>query len=137
MSLASLLFLLQLADSAFPCGRYTLSYGLEPFVQSDALSSPRARSLMTLLIDVAEGDKIPRKRGPGVTRSDLLVINKSDLAPYVRADLEVMQTDALAVRGGRPVVVTNCFTRRGIGSVLRCIAPVMRRFATMPDVPCR
>jgi urease accessory protein len=89
------------------------------------------------VIDVAEGDKIPRKRGPGVTRSDLLVINKSDLAPYVRADLEVMQTDALAVRGGRPVVVTNCFTRRGIGSVLRCIAPVMRRFATMPDVPCR
>src|SRR5262245_13132072 len=89
------------------------------------------------VIDVAEGDKISRKRGPGVTDSDLLVINKIDLAPYVRADLGVMQTDALAVRGGRPVVVTNCFTRRGIGSVLRCIAPVMRRFATMPDVPCR
>ncbi|HEX4358963.1 MAG TPA: urease accessory protein UreG [Pseudonocardia sp.] len=69
------------------------------------------------VIDVAEGDKIPRKRGPGVTDSDLLVINKIDLAPYVRADLAVMDRDARAVRGERPFVLTNCFTGEGLAEV--------------------
>jgi urease accessory protein len=59
------------------------------------------------VIDVAGGDKVPRKGGPGVTRSDLLVINKTDLAPLVGADLEVMQRDADAVRGGRPLIFTS------------------------------
>jgi urease accessory protein len=70
------------------------------------------------VIDVAEGDKIPRKRGPGVTNSDLLVINKVDLAPFVRADLAIMDRDARAVRANRPFVFTNCFTGQGLPEVL-------------------
>jgi urease accessory protein len=69
------------------------------------------------VIDVAEGDKIPRKRGPGVTTSDLLVINKIDLAPHVRASLAVMDRDSRAVRGERPFVFTNCFTGEGLDVV--------------------
>jgi urease accessory protein len=69
------------------------------------------------VIDVAQGDKIPRKRGPGVASSDLLVINKVDLAAYVRADMDVMVRDARAVRGERPFVLTNCFTGEGLGEV--------------------
>src|SRR5262245_32011121 len=80
------------------------------------------------VIDVAEGDKIPRKRGPGITHSDLLVINKIDLAPYVRADLQLMERDARAVRGARPFVFTNCFTGQGIelvvGSILSVVTPL-------------
>src|SRR4029077_3496012 len=72
--------------------------------------SPALADYFIFVIDVAEGDKIPRKRGPGVTNSDLLVINKIDLAPYVRARLDVMEHDARAVRGDRPFVLTNCFT---------------------------
>lgn len=79
------------------------------------------------VIDVAEGDKIPRKRGPGVTSSDLLVINKIDLAPHVRASLAVMERDARAVRGERPFVLTNCFTGEGLGEVMDAIAPVIHR----------
>jgi urease accessory protein len=77
------------------------------------------------VIDVAEGDKIPRKRGPGVTSSDLLVINKMDLAPYVRADLQVMERDALAARAERPFVFTNCFTGEGLDEVVHRIQPIM------------
>jgi urease accessory protein len=69
------------------------------------------------VIDVAEGDKMPRKRGPGITNSDLLVINKLDLAPYVRASLEVMEQDAKRVRGDRPFVFTNCLTGEGLREV--------------------
>jgi urease accessory protein len=76
------------------------------------------------VIDVAEGDKIPRKRGPGVTQSDLLVINKIDLAPHVRASLDVMERDALAVREGRPFVLTNCFTGDGLAAVVYGISAV-------------
>jgi urease accessory protein len=83
------------------------------------------------VIDVAEGDKIPRKRGPGVTNSDLLVINKIDLAPYVRADLDVMDRDARAVRGGRPHVLTNCFTGDGLGEVTARIGEVIGRRAAV------
>jgi urease accessory protein len=77
------------------------------------------------VIDVAEGDKIPRKRGPGVTASDLLVINKIDLAPYVRANLNVMERDARTVRGERRFVLTNCFTGEGLIEVMHQISPVI------------
>lgn len=70
------------------------------------------------VIDVGEGDKIPRKRGPGITSSDLLVINKVDIAPYVRSDLGVMERDARAVRGDRPFVFTNCFSGEGLAEVV-------------------
>jgi urease accessory protein len=73
------------------------------------------------VIDVAEGDKIPRKRGPGITHSDLLVINKIDLAPYVRADLSVMERDAGAARGERPFIFTNCFTGEGLDEAVSFI----------------
>ncbi len=69
------------------------------------------------VIDVGEGDKIPRKRGPGITRSDLLVINKVDLAPFVKASLDVMDRDARQVREGRPFTLTNCLTGDGIREV--------------------
>ena len=81
------------------------------------------------VIDVAEGDKIPRKRGPGVTGSDLLVINKIDLAPHVRASIAVMVRDAEAVRGERPFVLTNCFTGEGLPDVIDRISQVISRQA--------
>ncbi len=73
------------------------------------------------VIDVAGGDKIPRKGGPGITRSDLLVINKIDLAPLVGADLRVMERDARAQRGDRPFVFTNLKTGEGVEQVIRWI----------------
>src|SRR4051794_36058756 len=73
------------------------------------------------VIDVAGGDKIPRKRGPGLIRSDLLVINKVDLAPYVGADLGVMARDSQIQRGGRPFLFTNCRTGEGVDAVLTSI----------------
>jgi urease accessory protein len=69
------------------------------------------------VIDVSAGDKIPRKGGPGITRSDLLVINKIDLAPYVGASLEVMDRDARKMRGERPFVFTNLKTKEGLEAV--------------------
>ena len=75
--------------------------------------SPELVDHSLYVIDVAGGDKIPRKRGPGLILADLLVINKTDLAPYVGADLGVMQRDALVVRGDRPFLFTDC--RAGIG----------------------
>lgn len=83
------------------------------------------------VIDVAQGDKIPRKRGPGVTHSDLLVINKVDLAELVRSDLSVMDTDARSVREGRPFVFTNCFTGDGLAEVTDRIDEVIDRFAAL------
>jgi urease accessory protein len=70
------------------------------------------------VIDVAEGEKIPRKGGPGITRSDLLVINKIDLAPHVGADLDVMARDARRMRGARPFVFTNLRTGEGVDPIL-------------------
>ena len=70
------------------------------------------------MIDVSEGDKIPRKGGPGITRSDLLVINKMDLAPYVGADLGVMERDSRKMRGERPFVFTDIRDRVGIAAVI-------------------
>jgi len=73
------------------------------------------------VIDVAAGDKIPRKGGPGITKSDLLVINKIDLAPYVGASLEVMDTDARRMRGDRPFVFTNLKTGHGLATITEFI----------------
>jgi urease accessory protein len=70
------------------------------------------------VISVAEGDDIPKKRGPGVTEADLLVINKTDLAPHVDADLEVMERDAAAVRGDAPTCFTDCKAAEGIDEVV-------------------
>jgi urease accessory protein len=78
-----------------------------------ATFSPELADLTIYVIDVAEGEKIPRKGGPGITRSDLLVINKIDLAPYVGASLDVMDSDTRRMRGERPYVFTDM--RRGVG----------------------
>lgn len=83
--------------------------------------SPELVDVFIYVIDVAGGDKIPRKGGPGITRSDLLVINKIDLAPLVGADLRVMERDARAQRGGRPFVFTNLKTGEGLEQVIRWI----------------
>jgi urease accessory protein len=80
--------------------------------------SPELVDLYLYVIDVAGGDKIPRKRGPGLILADLLVINKVDLAPHVGADLDVMRRDSELVREGRPFVFTNCRTGEGVGSVV-------------------
>ena len=80
--------------------------------------SPELVDLCIYVIDVAAGDKIPRKGGPGITRSDLLVINKIDLAPFVGADLEVMETDTKRMRGDRPWCFTNLQTGAGLDQVV-------------------
>jgi urease accessory protein len=83
-----------------------------------ATFSPELVDYVIYVIDVAGGDKIPRKGGPGITRSDLLVINKMDLAPYVRADLSVMDRDSRRMRGERPFVFTNLLTGEGLDRVV-------------------
>jgi urease accessory protein len=82
-----------------------------------AMFSPELADLAIYVIDVAAGDKIPSKGGPGITRSDLLVINKIDLAPYVGASLEVMERDARRMRGQRPFVMTNLRAGQGVDQV--------------------
>jgi len=86
-----------------------------------ATFSPELSDLTIYVIDVSAGDKIPRKGGPGITRSDLLVINKIDLAPYVGASLEVMDRDARKMRGDRPFVFTNLKTGEGLDAVVEFI----------------
>jgi urease accessory protein len=86
-----------------------------------ATFSPELADLTIYVIDVAAGDKIPQKGGPGITRSDLLVINKIDLAPYVGASLEVMERDAKRMRGARPFVFTDLKAGRGIDAIARFI----------------
>jgi len=83
-----------------------------------ATFSPELADLMIYVIDVAEGEKIPRKGGPGITRSDLLVINKIDLAPYVGASLEVMESDTRRMRGDRPYIFTNLKEDVGLDVVI-------------------
>jgi urease accessory protein len=82
-----------------------------------ATFSPELADLTIYVIDVAAGDKIPRKGGPGITRSDLLVINKIDLAPLVGADLDVMARDARRMRGERPFVLANIRAGDGVGQI--------------------
>ncbi len=103
---------------------------LEAFPQADvvfvesggdnlaATFSPELSDLTIYVIDVAAGEKIPRKGGPGITKSDLFVINKTDLAPHVGADLSVMEADTLRMRQGKPYVMTNLKTREGLGQVI-------------------
>ncbi|GAA0952004.1 urease accessory protein UreG [Actinocorallia libanotica] len=79
--------------------------------------SPALADMYIFVLDTAEGEKMPRKRGPGTTDSDLLVINKIDIAQYVRTDLGVMERDARAVRGAGPVVLTDCLAGTGIAEV--------------------
>ena len=86
-----------------------------------ATFSPELSDLTIYVIDVAAGEKIPRKGGPGITKSDLFVINKTDLAPYVGADLEVMRADTLRMRGERPFVMTNLKTKAGLDAVIAFI----------------
>lgn len=86
-----------------------------------ATFSPELVDLTIYVIDVAAGDKIPRKGGPGITKSDLLVINKIDLAPYVGASLEVMERDTKKMRGDKPFVFTNLKIQEGLNSVIQFI----------------
>jgi len=99
-----------------------------------ATFSPELSDLTLYVIDVAAGDKIPRKGGPGITRSDLLVINKIDLAPMVGASLEVMDRDARRMRGDRPFVFTNLKTEQGLDAVVRFIEE--RGMLTPTAAPC-
>ncbi|HEX9463233.1 MAG TPA: urease accessory protein UreG, partial [Alphaproteobacteria bacterium] len=86
-----------------------------------ATFSPELADLTIYVIDVSAGDKIPRKGGPGITRSDLLVINKIDLAPLVGASLEVMDRDARKMRGERPFLFTNLKANRGVAEIAEFI----------------
>lgn len=83
--------------------------------------SPALVDFFIYVIDVAAGDKIPRKNGPGISQSDILVINKTDLAPYVHADLDVMARDSALMRNGKPFAFTNCMTGEGIQQVVDLI----------------
>ncbi|VWM02045.1 Urease accessory protein UreG [Collinsella sp. AK_207A] len=105
------------------------------FVESggDNLSatfSPELADATIFVIDVAEGDKIPRKGGPGIMKSDLLVINKTDLAPYVGASLEVMERDSRRMRGERPFLFTNILKDEGVDEVIDWI----RRAVLLEDL---
>lgn len=83
-----------------------------------ATFSPDLADVTIFVIDVAQGEKIPRKGGPGITRSDLLVINKTDLAPFVGADLNVMESDARRMRNGQPFIFTNLMKKENLDGVI-------------------
>jgi urease accessory protein len=93
--------------------------------------SPALVDFFIYVIDVAAGDKIPRKDGPGISQSDILVINKTDLAPYVHADLEVMRRDSARMRPGKPFVFTNCMTGEGIDRLMSLLC-AMALFDKLP-----
>ncbi|TDH27315.1 urease accessory protein UreG [Segetibacter sp. 3557_3] len=95
-----------------------------------ATFSPDLADVTIFVIDVAEGDKIPRKGGPGITRSDLLVINKIDLAPYVFANLDIMDKDARRMRKGAPFVFTDLVRGQGLHAIIGWI----RKYALMEEV---
>lgn len=88
--------------------------------------SPALVDLFVFVLDTAEGQKMPKKRGPGITDSDVLVINKTDIAQYVRCDAMQMRADALAVRGGKPVAMTNCLDGTGISEFADLIEAAAR-----------
>ncbi|WP_442946048.1 urease accessory protein UreG [Noviherbaspirillum sp. Root189] len=98
-----------------------------------ATFSPELSDLTIYVIDVAGGEKIPRKGGPGITRSDLLIINKTDLAPYVGANLDVMASDAKRMRGDRPFIFTNLRSGEGVEKVVEFI----RRQGLLDEVKAR
>src|SRR5450631_2960720 len=102
-----------------------------------ATFSPDLADVTIFVIDVAEGDKIPRKGGPGIIRSDLLVINKIDLAPYVHADLAVMEHDARKMRKGNPFVFTNLMKGDGLDSVIGWIKKFALTEETEEPLLCR
>ena len=83
-----------------------------------AAFSPELADVFIYIIDVAQGEKLPRKGGPGITRSDLLLINKTDLAPFVGADLAVMESDTERVREGRPYVMSNLMSGEGVSEIV-------------------
>lgn len=95
-----------------------------------ATFSPDLADLTIFVIDVSGGDKIPRKGGPGITRSDLLIINKIDLAPYVGASLSIMERDARLMRKGNPFLFTNLISLEGLHSVINWI----RKYALIEDI---
>ncbi len=95
-----------------------------------ATFSPDLADISIFVIDVSGGDKIPRKGGPGITRSDLLVINKTDLAPLVKADLQVMEDDAKRMRMGKPFVFTNLMSLQGLENVIGWI----KKYALLENV---
>jgi urease accessory protein len=95
-----------------------------------ATFSPDLADITIFVIDVAGGDKIPRKGGPGITRSDLLVINKIDLASHVKANLDIMHTDARKMRNGNPFVFTDLMDGFGVG----CVIGWIKKFALLEDV---
>jgi urease accessory protein len=86
-----------------------------------ATFSPELSDLTLYVIDVAGGEKIPRKGGPGITKSDLLIINKTDLAPHVGANLAIMEADTQRMRGGKPYVMTNLRNQAGVETIVRFI----------------
>lgn len=86
-----------------------------------AAFSPELVDRFIYIIDVAQGEKIPRKGGPGIIRSDYLVINKIDLAPHVRASLQVMEEDTIKMRGSRPYVFTNLFSGEGLDKLVHWV----------------
>lgn len=88
--------------------------------------SPALVDFFIYVIDVAAGDKIPRKDGPGISHSDILVINKIDLAPHVKASLDVMKRDSMLMRGpNKPFVFTNCFTGEGIDTIIELLQKML------------
>nr|WP_241236977.1 urease accessory protein UreG [Georgenia faecalis] len=91
--------------------------------------SPALADVFVFVLDTSEGEKMPRKRGPGITDSDILVINKIDIAQYVRTNLDVMESDALRVRDGKPVVLTNSLTGEGLDRLQDEILAVWQRRA--------
>jgi urease accessory protein len=97
-----------------------------------ATFSPELSDYTIYVIDVAAGDKIPRKGGPGITRSDLLVINKTDLAPHVGASLEVMDRDARRMRADRPFLFTNLKTGAGVAEIVARLSRKIQLFSAPP-----